>query len=216
MNTNANEPWMETLQGRSPATDRETLEAQGMRRYFEARLESDLEPLIDTARERRLRNLVEAHLAAEAQATARTTAKPSNPLITWLQNWNLGWPAMGAATAAVVLGVLMGPLMQSQNSVDDEWAAPKALPSEQPGTASPGVLTPKSFDPNAATNPQEFANQVRAALSPMGVEINLETAADGMRLSANIPTEQRGAAAQALKPLGLELPADGRLRVLIR
>ena len=216
MNTNANEPWVETLQGRSSATDRETLEAQGMRQYFEARLDADLVPLNDPARERRLRNLVEAHFAAEALGTTRKAAKSLNPLSAWLQSWNLGWPALGAAAAAVVLGVLIVPLWQSQNSGDDEWAIPKTLPSEQPGITSPDTPTPKSFDPSAATNPQEFARQVDLALSPLGIETQVETAANGMRISARIPEKQRSAAAQALKPLGLTLPADGHLRVIVR
>lgn len=216
MNTNANEPWVETLQGRSSATDRETLEAQGMRQYFETRLDSDLAPLNDPARERRLRNLVEAHFAAEALIANRQAQKPSSSFRAWLQSWNMGWPALGAAAAAVLLGVLIGPLWQSQNSGHDEWATPKTLPSEQPGIISPDTPTPKSFDPSATTNPQEFARQVGLALSPLGIETQVETAADGMRISARIPEKQRNAAAQALKPLGLTLPADGRLRVIVR
>jgi len=216
MNTQANEPWLEALQGRATATDRETLEAQGMRQYFEARLAADLQPLNDPMRERRLRNLVEAHVGANALGANRKPAQARGPLSAWLHSWNLGWPALGASAAAVVLGVLIGPMWQSQHSADEDWATPNTPPSVQPGSTTPDVPTPKSFDPNAATSQQEFAEQLRLALSPLGLEVTTEATADGMRISANIPQEQQGPAAQALKPLGLTVPVDGRLRVLVR
>lgn len=216
MNPNAHEPWLETLQGRGSVTDRETHEAQGMRQYFETRLQADLVPLNDPARERRLRNLVEAHFAADALSATQQAKKPLSPLSAWLQSCNFGWPSLGASAAAVVLGVLIVPLWQNQHSVDDDRATPKTLPSVQPGSTPHGVTRPEFNNSSAATNPQEFANLVRLALTPLGIEITVLPAADGMHIYADIPEEKRNAAAQALKPLGLALPAGSRLHVLVR
>jgi hypothetical protein len=222
VNNQHHEPWLDALQGRSTDTDRETgergetREAQGMRQYFDARLDADLVPLNDAARERRLRNLVESRFAAQALPRIKKNEPSAGMISGWLLSLNLGWPTAGAAATALVLGVLAVPLWQGQNSGADEWETPKTLRSDHGSNPSHPATAPKSLNLHHASTPIEFANQVRAALAPLGLQPQIQTLADGTRISANIPVSQRSAAALALKHLGIEVPVDGRLRVIVR
>lgn len=218
MNQSELDHWEAVLQGRTPATDRDTREAQAIRDYYEATLGPKLAPREDPARERRLRSLVEAQLGT--QASQSSTPKPSmpqrvHPFKAWLDRLNLGWPALGAAAAAVVLGVLVGPIWQSQTTAQDEWVVPKSPNAN--GASSDGTI-PKGFEPGAPVpgSPQDVAEQIRGELAKLGIVARIGKADDGWRVAAEIRPEQRGAAVEALKPFGITVPGDGRLKVLIR
>jgi hypothetical protein len=207
MNVPTQDKWLDVLQGRAEPTDRETREARAIREYILERLEVELTPLSDPEREKRLRNRVEAQFPA----LAAPAPEPKESLLkSWFGSWQMGWPTLGAVAAAVVLGVLVVPLMQNQSSPHDDFLTPKVF---TPDSAAPAT---DQVSPEALARAQAFSEQVRQALAPLGVSIQVKPTPTGLEISADIEPEQRAAAAQALTPLGVKMPEDGRLRVLVR
>lgn len=209
MNAPTEDKWLEVLQGHAEPTDRETREAYAMRGYIQQKLDAELVPLNDPEREKRLRNLVEARFPSPAKPV---TKLQESTLTRWFRSWQLGWPTVGAVAAAIVLGVLVVPLMQNQTSPQDDPSTPKVFTPDSP---TPGAPQPQP-SPEALGRADAFSKQVQQALSPLGVTVQVQQTPAGLEISADIAPEQRAAAIQGLTPLGIKLPEDGKLRVIVR
>lgn len=194
--------WLAVLAGRAEPDDGETQEAAGLRAYLLQR-NADEVAEADEASFRRTMNHLRANGAFTAKAAAAAEPSGRRGLLGWLLPGAAGGPRYALA-AAVLLAVVVAPLVLRQPN--DEAGTIKRAPPVS--TSAEAVLL--------ATDPLEKARDVETALIAHGVLPTLETGARQVLLTATVPPANAAAVRGALQGFGVALPADGRLRILVR
>jgi hypothetical protein len=201
----ADECWLDVLAGRAEPTDAATGEALRYREYFE-RCALDERAEIDEAAYLRTMNYLRARGAFKREPEAPNGAGKWRTMINRLRI-----PAQPGTRAALfvtlMLAVVVMPLVMHQ---PQESAQIKGLPKGLPPltTAEENVLV--------ATDPVQQARAIQAALILNGVASDVEPGEAQLLLTATVGAEEFEAAREALLQFGVALPADGRLRILIR
>lgn len=206
MTTTEDDRWLAALAGRNQADSPETRQATALREVLLTEMELLDQP--DPARQQRIRNLVEARLAAE-----RASASSPEPGL-WARAMNWIFPEGGghslrrAGLAAGLVAAIAVPLVLNTNRDGgaDDPSGIKSVPKI-------GVPTDSVVQRLPSSDPDKTMGQVVSILASAGVAADVQADGTARLVNATVPPDQRANVAEALRGLGIALPADGRLQV---
>ncbi len=205
--------WLEALGGRISADALTPSELEHLRQlqgYFQQRdlRDGQLQPSVES--EARLLARVRAAAPATVASKAQEVAVAGPSLATQFVNF-LKWllPVKGqmggryAALAGLAMVAIVLPQLLRQ-------------PQDEAQIAKQLVPAAAQVQSLAATQPLETARQLHQALALAGVVAELiPRGKGGFLLVASITLEQRQQVQDQLKPLGLQLPVNGALQILV-
>lgn len=190
--------WLAVLSGVAPPADDATRQAQQYRDYLHKFAQEDLQDLDEASYVRSMNWL-------RAQGAFRAPAAPAPQRSAWAALLERllprGHAGRYALVAAVLFAVVLAPLVLRQP--DDDASQIKRLPA-----AGEAQL--------AAPDPARLARDIENTLIAHGVVPTVQLADGQAMLSATVGAAEAPAVRAALQPYGVQLPADGRLRIRIR
>lgn len=207
MTTTEDDRWLAALAGRSQPDSPEARQAAALREVLLTEMALLDRP--DAARQQRIRNLVEARLAADRAAIR----SPEPGLWTRAMNWLFpeggGHSLRRAGLAAGLVAAIAVPLVLNTSRHDggaDDPSGIKSVPNL--GVPSDGALQRVT-----APDPDQAMGQVVSILAGAGVAADVQADGSARLVTATVPPDQRANVTEALRALGISLPADGRLQL---
>jgi hypothetical protein len=197
--------WLDVLQGADGANDPSLHQARQLRGYFLQQARMEWEQPADPEAEKRIMNLLHAR-GAFPQSATRPPARSGG----WQGLLDRIWPApwdRGFAYAAIA-GIAVAAI-----------ALPLVIPQEEPRDDAPKTIRPGGPAAIAAeqavftSSPVADAQALAAALTDAGVRTRLAPSRTSVQVLAEVEPAARPGAERVLNAYGLELPADGRIRV---
>jgi hypothetical protein len=194
--------WLDVLQGADGANDPSLHQARQLRGYFLQQARMEWEQPADPEAEKRIMKLLHAR-GAFPQSAPRPPARSGG----WQGLLDRIWPAPWdrGFTYAAITGIAVAAI-----------ALPLVVPQDEPRDDSPKAIRPGSTSAEQAvftTSPVADAEALAAALTDAGVRTRLAPSRTSVQVLAEVEPAARPGAERVLNAYGLELPADGRIRV---
>jgi hypothetical protein len=228
--------WLSALEGKHFQGDPSIRQAEQLRDYYTQRSALELEDVLDDASYTRTMNYLRAQGAFAPRPSASPAAPAKASLWQAVQLWL--FPAEGGAggryalIAGLVIAVMAVPVVVTQMGADDEpWRVDDASFGQTPGPATkspPPVGTPgtaKGMPPLPSgvqmvvvlsNDPTQLAQEIQSVLFARGIPAQVDVSKTGPTLAADIAAAQLTSVQQDLLAYGIQVPADGHLRLSLR